>query len=86
MRGTLRARRALLPVVDAFGSLKRSRDAVDFADQVALAARLAVGCPDIGAGERARFRVVLLDEFQDTSEAQLVLLRSLFAVGDSGVP
>ena len=86
LRGTLRARRALLPVVDAFGSLKRSRDAVDFADQVALAARLAVGFPDIGAGERARFRVVLLDEFQDTSEAQLVLLRSLFAAGDSGVP
>ena len=32
-----------------------------------------------GAAERQRFRAVLLDEFQDTSEAQLVLLRSLFA-------
>jgi DNA helicase-2/ATP-dependent DNA helicase PcrA len=86
MRGTLRARRALLPVVDAFGSLKRSRDAVDFADQVALAARLAVGFPDIGAGERARFRVVLLDEFQDTSEAQLVCCGRSSRLGDSGVP
>ncbi len=86
LRGTLRARRALLPVIDAFGALKRSRDAVDFADQVALAARLALGFPDIGAGERARFRVVLLDEFQDTSEAQLVLLRSLFADGSGAVP
>ncbi|MBK6440565.1 MAG: ATP-dependent helicase [Actinomycetales bacterium] len=86
LRTALRARRALLPIVDAFAALKRSRDAVDFADEVALAARLALGFPDIGAGERARFRVVLLDEFQDTSEAQLVLLRALFAAGDGGVP
>jgi DNA helicase-2/ATP-dependent DNA helicase PcrA len=86
LRATLRARRALLPIVEAFAALKRSRDAVDFADQVALAARLALGFPDIGASERSRFRVVLLDEFQDTSEAQLVLLRSLFVDGEDGVP
>ena len=44
----------------------------------------------MGEIERQRFRAVLLDEFQDTSEAQLALLRSLFhhrdvaltAVGD----
>ncbi len=86
LRKALRARRALLPIVDAFAELKRSRDALDFADEVALAARLALGFPDIGAAERARFRVVLLDEFQDTSEAQLVLLRALFVSGDGGVP
>ncbi len=81
LRAALRARRALLPVVEQFETLKRSRDAVDFADQMALAARLAVSFPEIGAIERERFRVVLLDEFQDTSEAQLVLLRALFAAG-----
>ena len=48
---------------------------MDFADQIALAARLARSFPDIGRSERARYRTVLLDEFQDTSEAQLVLLR-----------
>ena len=48
---------------------------MDFADQMALAARLARPFPDIGAIERQRFRAVLLDEFQDTSEAQLELLR-----------
>jgi DNA helicase-2/ATP-dependent DNA helicase PcrA len=86
MRTTLRARRALLPIVEQFAALKRSRDAMDFADHVAIAARLALGFPDIGAGERARFRVVLLDEFQDTSEAQLLLLRALFATGGGAVP
>ena len=42
------------------------------------AARLATRFDDIGAIERQRFRAVLLDEFQDTSEAQLELLRALF--------
>jgi DNA helicase-2/ATP-dependent DNA helicase PcrA len=78
---SLRARRQVLPLVDAFIRLKRSRDALDFSDQMALAAVLSQRFPDIGSMERQRFRAVLLDEFQDTSEAQLVLLRSLF-VGD----
>ena len=77
----LRNRRAIMPMVRAYLDLKRSRDALDFADQVALAARLARTLPAVGAGERQRFRAVLLDEYQDTSEAQLVLLRSLFASG-----
>ena len=34
--------------------------------------------PEVGAGERASFRAVLLDEYQDTGYAQRVLLRSLF--------
>ncbi len=80
----LKARRQVLPLVDAYLELKRSRDALDFADQMALAATLSRTFPDIGSMERQRFRAVLLDEFQDTSEAQLVLLRHLFvAVGES---
>ena len=41
---------------------------------------------EVGAAERPRFRAVLLDEFQDTSEAQLVLLRSLFVAPGQPVP
>jgi DNA helicase-2/ATP-dependent DNA helicase PcrA len=63
---------------DRYLTLKRTRDAMYFADQMALAARLASGFADIGAIERERFGAVLLDEFQDTSAAQLQLLRSLF--------
>lgn len=72
----LRAR--LVDVVEAFTARKREADLMDFADQVALAARVAQQVPEVGAGERARFPVVLLDEYQDTSVAQLVLLRHLF--------
>ncbi|MFW5468779.1 UvrD-helicase domain-containing protein [Knoellia sp. CPCC 206435] len=75
----LRLRRAVVPIVKRYAQLKRSRDAMDFADQMALAARLALSFDDIGAIERARHRVVLLDEFQDTSEAQLALLKALYA-------
>ena len=82
----LRARRAVLPLVRAYLDLKRSRDALDFADQMALAARLARSFPDIGAAERSRFRAVLLDEFQDTSEAQLVLLQHLYVAAGEPVP
>ncbi len=74
----LRSRRAILPLVARYAELKRSRDALDFADQMALAARVAQRVPEVGRAERARYRAVLLDEFQDTSEAQLQLLGSLF--------
>jgi DNA helicase-2/ATP-dependent DNA helicase PcrA len=81
MLGTLRERRAVAPVVARFLALKRERDSLDFADQMALAARLATTVPAVGQIERQRFRAVLLDEFQDTSEAQLSLLRALFHDG-----
>ncbi|MBC7374753.1 MAG: ATP-dependent helicase, partial [Frankiales bacterium] len=56
-------------------------DALDFGDQVALAARLAETVPEVGASERERFTVVLLDEYQDTSVAQRRLLAGLFGGG-----
>ncbi|MGA8048348.1 MAG: ATP-dependent DNA helicase [Dermatophilaceae bacterium] len=85
---SLRARCVAVDVARRYAGLKRERDAMDFADQMALAARLAERFPDIADIEQQRFRAVLLDEFQDTSHAQLELLRSLFpstavtAVGD----
>ncbi|MDN5797243.1 MAG: ATP-dependent helicase [Intrasporangium sp.] len=83
--GVLRERRAVLPIVTRYLALKREGDALDFADQMALAACLLEAAPDVGRIERQRFRAVLLDEFQDTSEAQLALLRALFHDGDDPV-
>jgi DNA helicase-2/ATP-dependent DNA helicase PcrA len=75
------ARAQLLPLVDAFRALKTEHEAVDFADQAELAAKLAASFPEVGAIERERYAVVLLDEYQDTSHAQLVLLKALFGDG-----
>ncbi|GII80885.1 ATP-dependent DNA helicase [Sphaerisporangium rufum] len=74
-------REQFLPLVEAYGRLKRSREVIDHGDQMALAARIADRHPEVGAIERGRFSVVLLDEYQDTSHAQLVLLRALFGGG-----
>ena len=74
-------RARLLDVVDEYRRRRREADAMDFGDQIALAARLARDVPEVGAAERERFRVVLLDEYQDTSYAQLTLLSALFGDG-----
>ena len=78
---TQRAREQLLPLVQRYAAAKAAREVLDHSDQVALAARIASRHPEVGAAERARYQVVLLDEYQDTSHAQLVLLRSLFGGG-----
>jgi DNA helicase II / ATP-dependent DNA helicase PcrA len=78
---TQRARERLLPLVERYAAAKAAREVLDHGDQVALAARIASRHPEVGAGERSRYQVVLLDEYQDTSHAQLVLLRALFGGG-----
>jgi DNA helicase-2/ATP-dependent DNA helicase PcrA len=80
---TFDRREELLGLVEAYRDLKRRLGLIDFSDQIALAARLADEHPDVGESERDKFRVVLLDEYQDTSVAQARLLRRLFS-GDSG--
>ena len=79
--GCLEARLALLPMVDSYTRLKRARGAMDYGDQVAVAARIARAHPEVAALERGRFATVLLDEYQDTGEAQRVLLTQLFGRG-----
>ncbi|WP_106181715.1 ATP-dependent helicase [Prauserella shujinwangii] len=77
-----RLRLQLLPLIEDYQRRKRAEGALDFADQMALAARLADTHADVVAGERARYGAVLLDEYQDTGHAQRVLLRALFGGAD----
>ncbi|MFJ9416057.1 UvrD-helicase domain-containing protein [Streptomyces sp. NPDC101227] len=78
---TARARRELLDLVGAYRDEKRRRDLLDFGDQIALSATLATTRPEVGQALRDEFRVVLLDEYQDTSVAQRLLLSGLFGAG-----
>ncbi|WP_327295385.1 MULTISPECIES: ATP-dependent DNA helicase [unclassified Streptomyces] len=75
------ARRELLDLVNRYRAAKRSRDLLDFGDQIALSAELALTRPEVGTILRDEFRVVLLDEYQDTSVAQRLLLSGLFGGG-----
>ncbi len=69
----------LLGLVESYRRLKRDLGLMDFSDQIELGARLASEQPDVGASERAKFKVVLLDEYQDTSVAQAIMLSRLFS-------
>ncbi|HKS44222.1 MAG TPA: ATP-dependent DNA helicase [Amycolatopsis sp.] len=73
-----RFRLALWPLIEEYHRRKRAEGALDFADQMSLAAQLATGYPEVVEGERDRYGAVLLDEYQDTGHAQRILLRSLF--------
>jgi DNA helicase-2/ATP-dependent DNA helicase PcrA len=68
-------------LVARYATAKRARGALDFGDLVALAAQVAREVPLAATLERQRYKVVLLDEFQDTSHAQLVLFSRLFGGG-----
>ncbi|MFD1504421.1 ATP-dependent helicase [Georgenia yuyongxinii] len=78
---SVQERMALMDLVAAYAARKRDRGLMDFGDQVALAARIATDVPAVGGQLRDQYRVVLLDEYQDTSVAQLRLLSSLFGAG-----
>lgn len=77
----LRTRASVADMVGRYTDAKRARGALDFGDLVALAARVANEIPLAAVTERQRYKVVLLDEFQDTSHAQLVLFSRLFGDG-----
>ncbi len=81
MSGMLRTRASVADMVGRYTDAKRARGALDFGDLVALAARVASEIPVAAQLERQRYKVVLLDEFQDTSHAQLVLFSRLFGDG-----
>ncbi|SDR69581.1 DNA helicase-2 / ATP-dependent DNA helicase PcrA [Brevibacterium sandarakinum] len=87
-RAKLEAKIKTAKLAGAYMIAKRRNLAMDFSDQVRFAQRILDEVPAARSAEQQRWSIVLLDEFQDTSVAQLKLLRDLFhstavtAVGD----
>ncbi len=79
-----RARDQLLDLVVAYRAAKADAGVIEFADQMAQGARLAIECPEVSMLERDRYRVVLLDEYQDTSVSQRRMLQGLYSGPDGG--
>ncbi|MCX4746884.1 ATP-dependent helicase [Kitasatospora sp. NBC_01287] len=71
-------RQQLLTLVEEYRRRKHAAGLLDFGDQIAASARLAQQRPEVGRLLREQYRVVLLDEYQDTSVAQRLLLAGLF--------
>ena len=85
---TVGALPVLLDLAEQFAREKMRRGFVEYSDQVALALQIVRSVPKVVDDHRDRFKVVLLDEYQDTSVVQTWLLAELFrghpvmAVGD----
>jgi DNA helicase-2/ATP-dependent DNA helicase PcrA len=69
----------LVDLVGEYDAAKLTRSAVEYSDQVALALRIVGRQPAVADELRDRYRVVLLDEYQDTSVVQTRMLATLFA-------
>lgn len=69
----------LVELAAAFSVEKARRGFVEFSDQVALALEVCESDGSVVEEYRDRFRVILLDEYQDTSVVQTRLLSRLFA-------
>ena len=83
----LRNRRVYAQMAQSYARVKARMQVLDFGDLMRLAARIAESGPAIREGERARFKVVLLDEFQDTSHAQMRLFSSIYGADEAaGIP
>ncbi len=79
-------RQELLSLVEKFRVEKQQRGLISFADQTELAVKLVKQFPPIGEDLRNTYRVVLLDEYQDTSSAQAEILKNVFSAEGVGYP
>ncbi|KSU67044.1 ATP-dependent helicase [Arthrobacter sp. NIO-1057] len=77
----LASRATIAELAEEYTREKKRLGVMDYGDLVAHAARIAQEVPAAALAERANHQVVLLDEFQDTSHAQMVLFSQLYGQG-----
>ena len=77
----MQQRNSLLPMVETFMERRKAAGELSFDDQMSLAADIAQNFKDVGTLERGKYTVVLLDEYQDTSQSQVRMLSSLYGAG-----
>jgi DNA helicase-2/ATP-dependent DNA helicase PcrA len=81
---TARRQRELANAYGRYTELLAAHGAIDFGDQVSLALRLLRESPAARRAIQARYRYILVDEFQDTNRAQSELV-ALLAEGHRNV-
>lgn len=79
----LENKRLYAELVRRYNQLKKNMQVMDYGDLLSNAAQIAKTVDVAGEVERDKYRVVLLDEFQDTSHAQMQLFSDLFGAGSS---
>ncbi|MCI0544686.1 MAG: ATP-dependent helicase [Actinobacteria bacterium] len=77
------ARQEMARTLSVYETEKRRLGLVDYADLVTLSTKIMTAHPELARVVRDRYRVVVLDEYQDTNPAQRALLTAIF---DDGFP
>ena len=72
-------RLSILPMVEAANQKRIDGGLLTFDDHMNFAANLVTTIDDVARIERAKYKVVLLDEYQDTSASQIRFLSAIFA-------
>ncbi len=81
VRVVLNQRLKLLEISERLRETRIATGQLTFDDQMYYAAKIATEIEKVSELERAKYRVVLLDEYQDTSQSQVRMLSSLFGNG-----
>ena len=68
-------------VLAAFSARKRALGLLDNNDLLAFAARAFRDCPSVAADYRDRFKLVMVDEFQDTDQLQVDMVKRMAGEG-----
>lgn len=85
----LNTRVALTYLVEEYLAFKKEHSLIEFADQIVRARKILAAVPEVGQDLRSRYKLILLDEYQDTSSSQAQFIEAAFsnswsvcAVGD----
>lgn len=78
LRDVVRRRETLMTLVAEYEREKRRQNMAEFSDFTIAAYQLVTRFPSIGERYRRRYTHVLLDEYQDTSTTQAMVLAALF--------
>ena len=76
----------LVEMLRRYRQRKRQVGVVDYGDLILLAHRVASEYPELAHRIRNRYRLVVLDEYQDTDPAQRELLRRIFGARAGKTP
>ena len=78
---TWRDRVEMAQTLEGYNRAKAELRVVDYSDLVTLSTRLLQGHPTLADVVRDRYRMLVLDEYQDTNPAQRVLITTIFGGG-----
>lgn len=80
---SIKFRLAITPYIEAYFKYKKENSVIEFSDQISWATKILQTSPAVAEKIREQYKLVLLDEYQDTSVNQARFLAQAFKGVDS---